>query len=436
MNTNNQQRHKSEAPNTSHASHSNPNMPPNNQARRYSAEPVEVDTRGQRQRTRQYIQEKDAELNRIKAEYPDHVKHKAYKQPPANKNGARMLLTLVLAVFLFFALSLLAVFGIAVAVKNATVPNNEGADTQQGILDIQTDTYNSPSDTDAATETEEEPVVEPVSVYASATQSTVSLSDEVGSTNAIMIDLSDYTILAQKGADERIYPASMTKIMTLLVGVENMTSLDKKATVTKQTYDYCYKEGASVVGFLANEEVTISDLLYGTILPSGADATMTLAECIAGSEEAFVKLMNSKAAELGLEHTHFVNTSGLHHPDHYSTVHDIAIILKAAMANETCFKILSANHYVTSQTTQHQNGIPLYSIVHSRTSSIKSTDFTIIGGKTGFTPEAGQCLATYAIAEGNREYIFVTANATDRSIPVKDAEYAYTTYIKAKDTQA
>ncbi len=339
-------------------------------------------------------------------------------------------------IFLFFATSLLAVFGIAVALKNASDPQDTSTGTGDDILGVQTDIL-SPTDT-SAFESSKDPHPEPEpdvpSIYASATPSTVDLTSEIGSANAIMIDLDSFTVIAQKGADDRIYPASMTKIMTLLVGVEHMQSLDQKAIVTKQTVDYCYNEGASIAYFKPDEEVTVQDLLYGTILPSGADATMTLAECIAGSEEGFVKLMNEKAAELGLENTHFANTSGLHHPDHYSTVHDIAIILKTAMSNETCFKILSANHYITSKTTQNPNGIPLDSIAHKRIADIKSSAFTIIGGKTGYTPEAGQCLATYAIAEDGKEYIFVSANAADRAIPVKDAQFAYTTYIEKRDS--
>ena len=220
----------------------------------------------------------------------------------------------------------------------------------------------------------------------------------------------------------------MTKIMTLLVAVENMPSLDQKATVTGETVDYCYLEGASVAGFSANETVTVKDLLYGTILRSGADATKTLAECISGSEEEFVKLMNEKAIELGLENTHFVNTSGLHHEDHYTTPHEVALMLKAALENEICFKVLTTQHYITSQTTQNKNGIPLYSIVHSRVSAIKSPYFTILGGKTGYTPEAGRCLATYAITEDNREFIFVSANAVETIQTAEDAEYAYKTF--------
>ena len=410
--------------------------PPSNKNRNmntsygHSADPVEVDLHGQRQRKRQYQKQANADINRIKAQNPDYVHHKNYTQPRANFSATRAAFVLVFSIFLFFALSLLAVYGIATAVKNATTPP---ADTSSNNAIIETNDNAANSNAESGENNDsgdntEDPPPPPEQIYASVTPSTVFFTNEVGSTNAILIDLQSFTIVGEKNSDDKIYPASLTKIMTLLVAVENMQSLTQTATVTKHTVDYCYTEGASAVGFSANETVTMEDLLYGTILPSGADATMTLAECISGSEEAFVRLMNTKAAELKLVNTHFVNTSGLHHPDHYSSAHDIALILKAAMQNEICFKVLTTSHYVTSQTTQHPNGIPLYSIVHSRVSSVKSSNFEIVGGKTGFTPEAGQCLATFAITEDNREFIFVSANATDKLIPVNDAKYAYTNY--------
>jgi len=403
----------------------------------HRADPIEVDRHGQRQRTRDYHNQGNAEINRIKAENPDYVRHKQYTQPRVKSSAAkttvvldfsvRTTVVLVFSIFLFFAFSLLAVYGIATIVKSATVPpadtsNSAVLDSAADITD--TGTYSG----DASSEDSAGDPPPPEQIYASVTPSTVFFTSEIGSSNAIMIDLQSFTVIVEKRSDDRIYPASLTKIMTLLVAVENMQSLTQTATVTKHTVDYCYTEGASVAGFMPNETVTIEDLLYGTVLPSGADATMTLAETISGSEEAFVELMNSKAAELKLVNTHFANTSGLHHPDHYSSVHDMALILRAAMQNDICFKVLSSNHYVTTATTQHPNGIPLYSIVHSRTSSIKSTEYDVVGGKTGFTPEAGQCLATFAITADNREFIFVSANAADRATPVSDAEYAYTNF--------
>ncbi len=393
-----------------------------------SATPSPVDTRGQRQRTKQYTHTHQAQLDKIKRENPDIVKHKRYTNSYASKRRKNHALVLVLVVFLCFSLSLLAVYGIATMLKRQTVSGIDTDQTQGSSENANNVTYALSEQTTEATLPPDEPPV--VSVYAQVTDSTKNLGSNVVSTNAILISLDSHTVIAQKSSGDRIYPASMTKIMTLLVAAERMTSLDQTATVTFQTTDYCYQQGASVVGFSADETVTMEDLLYGTILPSGADATMTLAECIAGSEEAFVRMMNDKATELGLTGTHFVNTSGLHHPDHYSTVHDIAIILKAAMDNDVCFKVLSTSHYVTSETTQHPTGIPLYSIVHQRTSIIKLNEISIVGGKTGYTPEAGQCLATYAITEDNREFIFVSASgpAGDKLQPAKDAEYAYKTF--------
>ena len=268
-------------------------------------------------------------------------------------------------------------------------------------------------------------------VYAATNESTKTIKSGITSKNAILIELGSYTVLAQKGADVRINPASMTKILTILVAVEHMESLDQSATVTRKTTDYCYIEEASVAGFKAHETVTVEDLLYGTILPSGADAALTLAECIAGSEEAFAELMNKKAAELGLVGSHFVTVTGLYHPDHYSTVHDIAVILKAALANDICKTVLSAKSYTTSKTNKSPNGIYLESIVHTRLSGTSVPGLTILGGKTGYLPEAGYCLATYATSDDGKVYILVTAGApNNKKQPISDAAHVYKEYVE------
>ena len=396
---------------------------------RRSATPSPVDTSGQRQRTRQYINAHHDEINKIRKENPQSVQHKSYANSYQNKRRRNALVTLVLVVFLCFSLSLLAVYGIASMVKEKNTPKDT---TQQDT--VATDTISSDSQSNEITDTTA-PTTESAPVYAQPDDSTKNLGANVLSSNAILISLDTHTITAQKAADVRIYPASMTKIMTLLVAAENITSLTDKATVSKDTTNYCYLEGATVAGFSPNETVTMEDLLYGIILPSGADATMTIADHIAGSEEEFVMLMNLKAEELGLRSTHFVNSSGLHHPEHYSTVHDIALILKAAIDNDICFKVLTAPYYITSITEQHPQGIELFSRTHTRISSIKINDLEIVGGKTGYTPEAGQCLATYAITSDGREYIFVSANAPDKNQTAKDAEYAYKTFTSISDDE-
>ena len=171
--------------------------------------------------------------------------------------------------------------------------------------------------------------------YATRTKDTKKL--KVESKYGILIDINKNTIVAEKGGDKKIYPASLTKIMTLIVAVEELESLKGTYTFKAETLDELYNEEASVAGFMPGETVSVTDILYGAILPSGADATIALAEIVAGSEKEFVKLMNLKANEMGLKQTHFMNTSGLHDEYHYSTPHEMALITTYAINKTKLF---------------------------------------------------------------------------------------------------
>ena len=144
----------------------------------------------------------------------------------------------------------------------------------------------------------------------------------INSRNAILEELKTGKILADKGADDRIYPASLTKIMTAVLAIENIPDLKESITVPESIFPGLYAEGASMAGFCPGEEAVGTDLLYGVLLPSGAECCLAFADRIAGSEEDFVKMMNDKAGELGMEHTHFTNSTGLQDENHYSTVRD------------------------------------------------------------------------------------------------------------------
>ncbi len=255
--------------------------------------------------------------------------------------------------------------------------------------------------------------------YATRTNNTDIL--KMSSSHGILIDIKQNVIVAEKKSSEIIYPASLTKVMTLLVAVENLKDLDETFTFTTEMLDPFFIEEASVAGFLNEETVPIIDLLYGSILPSGADATFALAVHIAGNEENFVKLMNKKVQELGLKNTHFMNCSGLHHENHYSTVHDIALIMKYAMENETCKKVLSMLEYTTSKTPQHPDGIHLYSDTFSRMYGTEAVGVTMLAGKTGYTDQSGNCLVTYAKATNGKSYILATAGASGPYMPIYDA---------------
>ncbi len=230
---------------------------------------------------------------------------------------------------------------------------------------------------------------------------------------AILYDVEANEIVAGRAADEFFYPASMTKIMTLLVAVENVDDLQDTFTMTYDIIAPLIEEDASRAGFSEGETVTIADLLYGVVLPSGADATVGLATYICGSEEAFVDLMNDKVAELGLENTHFMNTSGLQDEEHYTTATDMAILMAAVMDNPTCREVLGTYQYRTSETEEHPDGILLESTMYSRMYGTEVEGMTIEGGKTGYTDEARHCLVSYAVDEETGEhYVAVVAYDT------------------------
>lgn len=221
---------------------------------------------------------------------------------------------------------------------------------------------------------------------------------------------SDGMALFEKNAGQRMYPASMTKIMTALVALEHLPDLSEEILLEEGMFQALYEADASVAGFLPGERVTAIDLLYGVLLPSGAECCIGLANHIAGSEAEFVGLMNQKAADLGMEGTHFVNTSGLHDEDHYTTVRDLAILLRAALDNETFRTVFTSSRHSTMATNKHADGITFYSTMFTQMSDPNLTSGKILGGKTGYTSAAGQCLASLAEWNGE-EYLCITGGA-------------------------
>ncbi len=235
--------------------------------------------------------------------------------------------------------------------------------------------------------------------------------DSIYSSYALLIRLSDHAILLDKGGEDRIYPASMTKIMTALVAIEALPDLDEKIQLTAEQINPLYLEGASLAGFSAGETVTVRDLLYGVMLPSGAEACVALADRIAGSEADFVALMNQKAQELGLTNTHFVTDSGLHDDNHYTTCGELASLLEYALSNATFRTIFTAHSYTCTPTEEHPEGLYLASTLFQKLEADTLENGAVIeGGKTGYTEEAQLCLASLASFQG-QEYILVTAHA-------------------------
>lgn len=284
-------------------------------------------------------------------------------------------------------------------------------------------------------------VEEPVSNYPvkSANYQDINIKGMTAN-SAILVDADTNEIVAGYNYEKKVYPASLTKMLTLLVAAENIQDMDATYKFTSDDIDPLIEDNASRAGFEAGETVTMKDLLYSAILVSGADGTTGLANAVAGSEEKFVELMNAKIQELGLTGTKFVNASGLHNKNHYSTAQDIAVITKEAMDNETCREVLTATKYTTSKTKQHKDGIELTSIVAQRIEGYyvdcdgdgeADDGISIEGGKTGFTDEAKYTLSTI-LDDNGHTYICVTTKSKDELKSVEDQIAIYEKYLGGK----
>lgn len=283
---------------------------------------------------------------------------------------------------------------------------------------------------------------QPETYQAVSTAATAGFSDSIISEYGVVIDVADNRILAQKGAKTRISPASMTKVLTVLtaadalgIGGEDWESnpvLDETFTITIQITDYSFVNDCSNVGFDVGEEVTVRDLFYGTILPSGADAALGLAMYVAETHEGFVELMNQKLEQLGLsDSSHVTNCVGLYDAEHYSTVYDIGVILKMAADNPFCREVLSAHTYNTAPTEQHPEGL-LLSNWFLRRIEDRDTHGEVICAKTGYVVQSKNCAASLAADGSGREYICVTAGSSSTWKCIADQVELYQTWLKAE----
>lgn len=342
-----------------------------------------------------------------------------------NRKGGAGVIALMLVILI------LAVgTAVLVVVDNGSI----GKSTSMEAVKITTDDTSSKTDDSSAApdDSQPEPDIEPepqsLLPVQSADYKEVN-AKKIDSKYCILIDADTNEIIAGTGYDKKIYPASLTKMMTLLCAVENVEDIKSTFKFTDKVIDPLIEQDASRVGFEAGEKVTVKDMLYGSMLSSGADATTGLAITVSGSEKDFATLMNRKAEELGLESTHFMNASGLHDKNHISSCLDMAALTKALVENKTCKKIMSTERYTTGKTKQHPDGMELYSIVFKNIYEYgKDPDFAIGGGKTGYTDEAGTLLASYLEYEG-KTYIAVTAKALTQDQAVLDTEYLYHTYV-------
>ena len=254
---------------------------------------------------------------------------------------------------------------------------------------------------------------------------------------AILVDLESNRIVADLNGDQRIYPASMTKVLTLLVACERLTEaqLNEYVTFSPEVIAEMQRENASGFGFQAGEELRVVDLLYAIALESDCAASVQLAIYIAGSHEAFVQMMNDKCTELGLLSTHMTNATGLHNANHYTTCREMASLLAAAVANEQVKALLSSEKHVT--TTNVHGKVTFYSTYFADLKNAVSpfayvsSNATDIAAKTGMTDEAGYCLATYMKSKATgKGYIIITASASSQYLYAQDNIYIFDKYAQ------
>lgn len=227
----------------------------------------------------------------------------------------------------------------------------------------------------------------------------------------ISIDAATGDVLYSYNADRRIYPASTTKLMTALVAVENST-LNKVFTTSKNATRFL-EDGSGELDLKTGETMDLYSLLHGLLIRSYNDVALVIAENVAGTEEAFIDMMNTRALELGCVNTHFVTPHGLHNVEHYTTARDLAVIAQAAFSDFTIATICSKRIY-SLPATNMRNGFDVLENTNVILGSNTGYSFTVTEGKTGYTFKAQNVLVSMAKDTDGREIITVMAGVTDR----------------------
>ena len=244
----------------------------------------------------------------------------------------------------------------------------------------------------------------------------------ITSKSAILYNMNEEKILYQLKSDEKLQIASLTKIMTVITAIENNDDLEKKVEITKEMLKGI--EEYTQVGFKVGDTPTIKDLLYGSMLPSGADAVNALAISTSGSISKFVDLMNEEASKLKLKNTHFDNPVGMDSDNNYSTTSDIAKLLIYSLKNKTFKEVFTAKEYKIEAINKT---VKTTLTSYSRSYGLDVSNIT--GAKSGFTDGAGLCLASTATID-NVDYLLITLGASTkiRSNAVKDSLEIYDYY--------
>ena len=243
--------------------------------------------------------------------------------------------------------------------------------------------------------------------------------------SAIMIEASTGEILFQKNKDEKLAPASMTKMMSMLLIMEEIENGNLKWNEMITTSEKASSMGGSQIFLKVGEKMTVEDLLKGVAIASGNDAVVALAERVSGSEEQFVKRMNTRAKDLGLKNTNFINATGLTADNHYSSAYDMSLIAKELVKHEKILEFTSTYEDYLRKDTKS----PFWLVNTNRLVRFKEG---VDGLKTGFTDEAGYCL-TATMKKDNMRLITVVMkeeNTSKRSADTtKMLDYGFNIYM-------
>lgn len=326
--------------------------------------------------------------NSLNKEETDNSYQKTVKTEPVKNH--KLNTPLIISLLSVFVAIGVIISGVSIAISNK---NDEKPKVNNSVSDV--------------TAKEEEKEKEKI-VYPFETNATSDVKAGIDAHHIIVVNADDHSIVAMKDAFAKAYPASTTKIMTLLTAVDYIEDYTDTFTMTFEITDPLYQEEATVAGFAAGEVINLEDMLYGIILPSGGDASIGVATKISGSEKGFVKLMNKKAKELGLKCTNFTNCTGLFDTNHYTSAADMAVILSEAMKNPICRKILTTYKYTAKPTAEHPEGLEMTSTLFSYMYGTEPVGADILGGKTGFVNESGYCIASFGQSDSGEEFIAIT----------------------------
>ncbi len=228
-----------------------------------------------------------------------------------------------------------------------------------------------------------------------------------------MISLDDGSVVISKNAQKKAAPASMTKITTALVVLQNCHDLDATVTVSQSAIRSLYGTGSSLSGLKEGEQMSVLNMLHCLMIPSGNDAAVVLAEHVAGSQEKFVQMMNDCAKKLGCKNTHYDNPHGLDSETHYTTAQDIAIIAQAALEYNVFKNIVSEARYNLAATNKNDERTLINTNSILNPAYITYYRSFVKGIKTGHTEDAGYCITTYASKDGYN-YLAVAMNGDYR----------------------